>query len=129
MTYFDTQQQYLNPQFNPQQWSQFTPHTAQSAGYGLGAYGMGQAAFGQPYGQYGGQPSVGGFGYGAQGYYGTQGGNQGWGQQQQPQWGGPHQRQLSQQDVSEVVRQLVPALPQLLAQAQSPHAGIGDAAF
>jgi hypothetical protein len=56
-------------------------------------------------------------------------GNQGWGQQQQPQWGGQHQRQLSQQDVSEVVRQLVPALPQILAQAQSPYAGVGYAAY
>jgi len=124
MTYFDTQQQYLNnPQFNPQQWAPFNSHAAQSAGYGLGGYGLGQAAFGQPYGQYGGQPSTGGFGYGAQG------GVQGWGQQQQPQWGGPQQRQLSQQDVSEVVRQLVPALPQILAQAQSPHVGIGYAAY
>src|SRR5882762_2241773 len=124
MTYFDTQQQYLNnPQFNPQQWAPFNSHASQSAGYGLGAFGMGQAAFGQPYGQYGGQPSIGGFGYGAQGSA------QGWGQQQQPQWGGPQQRQLSQQDVSEVVRQLVPALPQILAQAQSPHAGIGYAAY
>jgi hypothetical protein len=51
------------------------------------------------------------------------------GQQQQPQWGGQQQRQLSQQDVSEVVRQLVPALPQILAQAQPPHAAFGYAAF
>ena len=51
------------------------------------------------------------------------------GQQQQPQWGGQQQRQLSQQDVSEVVRQLVPALPQILAQAQQPHAAFGYAAF
>jgi hypothetical protein len=48
----------------------------------------------------------------------------GWGQQ----WGG-QQRQLSQQDVSEVVRQLVPALPQILAQAQNPFGGIGYAAY
>src|SRR5712671_2175937 len=124
MTYFDNQQQYLNnPQFNPQQWAPFNSHAAQSAGYGLGGYGLGQAAFGQPYGQYGGQPSIGGFGYGAQGSA------QGWGQQQQPQRGGPQQRQLSQQDVSEVVRQLVPALPHILAQAQSPQAGIGYAAY
>ena len=52
-----------------------------------------------------------------------------WGQQQQPQWGGQQQRQLSQQDVSEVVRQLVPALPQILAQAQPQHAPIGYAAY
>jgi hypothetical protein len=134
MNYFDTQQQNLNnPQFNPQQWSPFNSHAAQSGGYGLGNFGLGQAAFGQQYGQYGGQPSIGGFGYGAgwgaqpQGQ--IQGQPQGWGQQQQPQWGGQQQRQLSQQDVSEVVRQLVPALPQILAQAQSPHAGIGYAAY
>src|SRR5213596_3182779 len=48
----------------------------------------------------------------------------GWGQQ----WGG-QQRQLSQQDVNEVVRQLVPALPQMLAQAQNPFGGIGYAAY
>jgi hypothetical protein len=138
MTYFDTQQSNINnPQFNPQQWSPFNPHATQSGGYGLGNFGLGQAAFGQQYGQYGGQPSIGAFGYGAgwgaqpqgpmQGP--IQGQAQGWGQQQQPQWGGPQQRQLSQQDVSEVVRQLVPALPQILAQAQSAHAGIGYAAY
>jgi hypothetical protein len=126
MNYFDTQQQYLNnPQFNPQQWAPFNAHATQSG------FGLGQAAFGQQHGQYGGQPSTGGYGYGA-GWGAqpqTQGPQtQGWGQQQ-PQWGGQQQRQLSQQDVSEVVRQLVPALPQILAQAQSPHAGIGYAAY
>ena len=134
MTYFDTQQQYLNnPQFNPQQWSPFSSHAAQSGGYGLGGHGLGQAAYGQQYGQYGGQPSMGGFGHSAGWGAQLQGQPQaqplGWGQQQQPQWGGQQQRQLSQQDVSEVVRQLVPALPQILAQAQSPHAGIGYAAY
>jgi len=129
MTYFDTQQQYLNnPQFNPQQWSPFNAYAAHSGGYGLGNYGLGQAAFGQQYGQYGGQPSVGGYGSGA-GWGAQPQGNQGWGQQQQPQWGGQQQRQLSQQDVSEVVRQLVPVLPQILAQAQQPHAAIGYAAY
>jgi hypothetical protein len=129
MTYFDTQQQYLNnPQFNPQQWSPFNAYAAHSGGYGLGNYGLGQAAFGQQYGQYGGQPSsIGGYGYGAG--WGAQPQGQGWGQQQQPQWGGQQHRQLSQQDVSEVVRQLVPALPQILAQAQSPYAGVGYAAY
>ncbi len=134
MTYFDTQQQYLNnPQFNPQQWSPYSSHAAQSGGYGLGGHGLGQAAYGQQYGQYGGQPSMGGFGHSAGWGAQLQGQPQaqplGWGQQQQPQWGGQQQRQLSQQDVSEVVRQLVPALPQILAQAQSPHAGIGYAAY
>jgi hypothetical protein len=127
MTYYDTQQH--NSQFNPQPWAAFNSQTAQPlgawsgaplmqaiGGYGLGNHGLGQAAYGQQFGQYGGQPSAGGFGY-----------NAGWGAQ--PQWGGQQQRQLSQQDVSEVVRQLVPVLPQILAQAQSPHAGIGYAAF
>jgi len=132
MTYYDTQQQYLNnPQFNPQQWAPFSSHAAWLntpsmqaiggyglGGYGLGGYGLGQAAYGQQYGQYGGQPPTGAFGY-----------NPGWAAQ--PQWGGLQQRQLSQQDVSEVVRQLVPALPQILAQAQaqSPYAAIGYAAY
>jgi hypothetical protein len=48
----------------------------------------------------------------------------GWGQQQ---WG--QQRQLSQQDVNDVVRQLIPALPQILAQAQNPFASMGYAAY
>jgi hypothetical protein len=94
-------------------------------GYGHGGYGLGQAAHGQQYGQYGGQPSIGAFGYNTG--WGAQ--PQGW-SQQQPQWGGQQQRQLSQQDVSEVVRQLVPALPQILAQAQQPqHAAFGYAAY
>jgi hypothetical protein len=46
MTYFDTQQQYQNnPQFNPQQWWPFNAYAAHSGGYGLGNYGMGQAAW------------------------------------------------------------------------------------
>ncbi len=131
MTYFDTLQQ--NPahnwQFGPQQWGGFGSQAAQPYGgwlnmpsmQGIGGFGLGQAAYGQPYGQYGGQPSMGGFGYG--GGWGAQ--PQAWGQQ----WGGQQQRQLSQQDVNEVVRQLVPVLPQILAQAQTPHAAIGYAAF
>ncbi len=63
--------------------------------------GLGQAAYGQQ------------FGYGVFG---------------QPGWGG-QQRQLTHQDVSEVVRQLLPILPQILAQAQQPYAGIGYAAY
>ena len=141
MTYYDTQQQH-NSQFSPQQWAAFNPQIAPpygawfgapsmqafggagTGGFGLGGYGLGQAAYGQQYSQYGGQPSTGGaFGYNAG--WGAQ--PQAWGQQQQP-WGG-QQRQLSQQDVSEVVRQLVPALPQILAQAQQPHAPVGYAAY
>ena len=140
MNYYDTQQQnpMHNSQFNPQQWAALNSQAAQPyaawpnapliqaiGGYGLGGYGLGQAASGQQYGQYGGQPSTGAFGYNAG--WGAQ--PQGWGQQQQPQWGGQQQRQLSQQDVSEVVRQLAPALPQILAQAQPQHAAMGYAAY
>jgi len=132
MTYYETQQQNPahNSQFNPQQWASFNSQAGQPfgawpgapsmqamGGYGLGGYGLGQAAYGQQYGQ---QPS-GAFGH-----------NAGWGAQPQwggQLWGGQQQRQLSQQDVSEVVRQLVPVLPQILAQAQSPHAAMGYAAF
>jgi hypothetical protein len=130
MAYYDTQQQ--NPihsaQFNPLQWALFNPQQAQGYGQqapwgamqGIG-YGLGQAAYGQQYGQYGAQP------------FGAFGNNAGWGGQpqwgsQQPQWWG-QQRQLSQHDVSEVVRQLLPALPQILAQAQQPHAALGYAAY
>ena len=131
MTYYDTQQHHLNPQ---QQWAPFNLQTAQPYGGGLnisspqapGGYGLGQAAYGQQYGQYGGQPSM-GVGYNPG--WGAQPQAQGWGQMQQPQWGGQQQRQLSQQDVSEVVRQLVPVLPQILAQTQQPHAAIGYAAY
>jgi hypothetical protein len=135
MTYYDTQQQH-NSQFSPQQWAAFNSQIGQPngawsgappmqaiggqglGGFGLGGSGFGQAAYGQQYGQYGGQPSIGAFGN-----------NAGWGgQQQQPPWGG-QQRQLSHQDVSEVVRQLVPALPQILAQAQQSQAPVGYAAY
>jgi hypothetical protein len=115
MTYFD----YLahNPQFG-----QFGPQ--QQGGWGAlgsqGGVGLGQAAYGQQYGQYGGQQPFGAFGYNP----GWGGQPTGWGQQ----WGG-QQRQLSQQDVNEVVRQLVPALPQILAQAQNPFGGISYAAY
>jgi hypothetical protein len=119
MTYYGAQQQnpMHNPQFNPQIWAAFNPQLSQGSGYGLGL-----AAYGQPYGQYGAQPSIGGYngGWGAQ--------SLGWGQQQ-PQWWGQQQPQLSQHDVSEVVRQLLPALPQIVAQAQQPYAAIGNAAY
>jgi len=136
MTYYDTQQQNPahNPQFNPQQGAPFSSQTAQPYGAWLnmsspqatGGYGLGQAAYGQQYGQYG-QPQAQGWGQQQQPHQQQQ--PQWGGQQQQPQWGGQQQRQLSQQDVSEVVRQLVPALPQILAQAQQPHAAIGYAAY
>jgi hypothetical protein len=105
MAYYDTQQQnpMQNPQFNPQLWALFNPQNWQ-------AFGLGQAAYG---GQYGAQPSFGYPGSGAQ--------PQWWGQQQQ--------RQLSQYEVSEVVRQLLPALPQILAQAQQQTTPFGYAAY
>jgi hypothetical protein len=99
MSYFETQQHMSNPQFNPQSWTQFNPQFSQGGGYGLG-----QAAYGQ------------GLGYNST--WGAQ--PLGWVQQQQ--------RQLSQHDVNEVVRQLLPALPQIIAQAQNPYAGMGYAA-
>jgi hypothetical protein len=123
MAYYETQQQnpLHNSQFNPQQWGLFNPALMQGAGYGLGQAAYGQQAYGQQYGQYGTQqPPIGAFGWGAQ--------PQGLGQQQ-PQWWGQQQRQLSQQDVSEVVRQLLPVLPQILAQTQQPHAALGYAAY
>ena len=88
-SYYETYQQ--NPIPNPQQWAGINP---QQFGLGQAAYGQqfGQPAFG---GQYFGQPNIGQMG-------------QSWGQQ----------RQLSHHDVSEVVRQLIPLLPQVLAQAQ-----------
>jgi hypothetical protein len=126
MTYFDTLQQNLaqNPQFGqfgPQQQGGWGALGSQGGlgqgglgqgGVGQGGVGLGQAAYGQQYGQYGGQQP----GWGGQ----PMGGGQ--------QWGG-QQRQLSQQDVNEVVRQLVPALPQILAQAQNPFGGISYAAY
>jgi hypothetical protein len=99
MAYYDTQQQ--NPMQNPQ----FNPQlSALFNPQNWQAFGSGQAAYG---GQYGAQP------------WGTQ--PQWWGQQQQ--------RQLSQHEVSEVVRQLLPALPQILAQAQQQTTPFGYAAY
>jgi len=111
MAYFDTQQQnsMQSPQLNPQLWALLNPQNWQGFGYGSG-----QGAYGQAFGAYGNQPLF--------------GSNPGWGAQ--PQWWGQHQqRQLSQQDVSEVVRQLLPALPQILAQAQQSTIPFGYAAY
>jgi hypothetical protein len=105
MNYYESQQQ--NPMYYPQQlWA------GQNLLGGLAQHGagLGQAAFGQPYGQFG-QNAFGQAGWGGQ--------PGGWGQQ----------RQLTHQDVSDVVRQLLPILPQILAQAQQPYAGIGYAAY
>jgi hypothetical protein len=167
MTYYDTQQQNPQSQLNPQQWGQFNQPLNQPSMQGAG-YGLGQAAYGQQYGQYGAQPSFGAFGHNAgwgaqgmgqqqpqwagwgaqpQGFGQQQPQGAGWGAQpqgfgqqqagwgaqgfgqQQPQGFGQQQRQLSPQDVSEAVRQLLPQLPHILAQAQQPQAGIGYAAY
>jgi len=76
------------PAQNSQYWASANPTVAQAFGQPNGAAGLGNAAYGAPMG-----------GYGAQ------------------QWGMP-QRQLSQQDVGDVVRQLLPLLPHLVAQTQ-----------
>jgi hypothetical protein len=89
MSYFHDNQQQNAQQF-PQQWGTVNPGMLNPA--------MSQA-YGQPqFGQQFGQPNLNAFGQ-----------NVGWGMQ----------RQLSQQDVGDVVRQLVPLLPQILSQAQS----------
>lgn len=83
------------PGQNSQYWTSLNPWTSN---------GLGQAAFGAPMGAYGaqqfGMPNINAAGWGG---FGGQ------------QWG---QRQLSQQDVGDVVRQLLPLLPNLIAQAQ-----------
>jgi len=115
MMYYETQQQnpqQQNPMHNPQQqWGTFSPQPTQGNSYGLG-----QAAYGPQSGQFGTSPSI-----------GVPGFNAGWGAQ--PLGWGQQQRQLSQHDVSEVVRQLLPALPQILAQAQQQPAALGYAAY
>jgi hypothetical protein len=95
------QDQLQNPFQTPFQSTWMNPQLAQT-------YGPGQAAYGQQFGQYGGQQ----FG---------QPNMSGWGM---PGWG--PQRQLSHNEVGDVVRQIVPLLPQLLAQAQQhPQAAFG----
>lgn len=133
MTYVDMQQQggLQNPAQwawgNPQNSQMYGQHASQANGFttpgiGLGpAFGLGQSAYGQQYGQQHGslggpfgQPNLGAFGQGM------------WGQGAggfQPNWAQP--RQLTQHDIGEVVRQLVPLLPQIVAQAQQPLAAFG----
>ena len=140
MTYYETHQQ--NP-LQHQQWAGVGPQMGQVYGQPMGGLGLGlQAAYGQPYSQSGGQqfgqPNIGQFG-GQQFGQPNIGQSGGYGGQQvgQPNigafgqaagWGQP-QRQLSPQDVGEVLRQLVPLLPQVLAQAQQPQAAIGYGAL
>jgi hypothetical protein len=126
MYFYDTQQQ--GPLQNWQQMGQIGPQFAQLHGSWLGNPGLaayGQQGYGQQYGQYGTPPAFGAFGH-----------NSGWGAQ--PQWNmqpaggqlwGQQYRQLSPYDVNEVVRQLVPALPQIIAQAQQPYPGLAYAAY
>ncbi|MFA5956399.1 hypothetical protein [Hyphomicrobium sp.] len=89
------------------------------------AWGTGMQAFAQPQHGWGnglGQPA---FGYGP-----NFGGGQGWNQNFGGQFGGQWpQRQLSHQDVGEVVRQLLPILPQVIAQAQQPQAAFGQGGY
>ena len=80
---------------NPTQWSGHSHHNMPGFGSGLG-----QAAYGFQSGPYGAAQSGGASGQ-------------------------PWQRQLSQQDVGEVVRQIAPLLPQILAQSQQPLAAFG----
>lgn len=126
MYFYDTQQQ--GPLQNWQQMGQIGPQFGQHHGSWLGNPGLaayGQQGYGQQYGQYGTPPAFGAFGH-----------NSGWGAQ--PQWNmqpaggqlwGQQHRQLSPYDVNEVVRQLVPALPQIIAQAQQPYPGLAYAAY
>jgi hypothetical protein len=123
MTYFYDHNQSQGAMHNWQT-GQANPFFSQPYGSWFGNPGM--AAQGQHFGlnsQHGGQPAL-----GAYGHY------SGWGTQ--PQWGmqSPwgqmwgQQRQLSPYEVNEVVRQLAPALPQIIAQVQQPYAGLGYAA-
>lgn len=99
MSHHEAQQ--LNSLFNPQLWAQAGQQFDRGFGqqtYAHNPIGLGQAAFGQNFG------------------YGT-GFGQPWGTQQ---------RQLTPQDANEVVRQMLPLLPQILAQAQQqPQAAFG----
>ena len=116
MSHFYDHQQHLAQQ-NPYQWGTF------------GAFNPAMSqAYGQPFGQLGqqfnqpnlGQPNLGAFGVMQPQW--QQVSQQPWQQLWQQPW---QQRQLSQQDVGDVVRQLLPILPQILAQAQPVAMGYG----
>jgi hypothetical protein len=121
MGQYESQQQ--SPLQNSQLWGQMNPQAfgQQTFGQLAGGYGtqgqfsgLGQAAFGQPYQQFT-QP------IGAFGQVGGVGMQSPWALQQ---------RHLTPQDASEVVRQLVPLLPQIIAQAQQqPQAAFGYSGF
>ena len=96
MTYQDIHQQ--GPWQNHAQGMQWSGNPQNAPGVN---YGLGQAAYGQQLGPFG-TAQFGGA------------------------WGQPGgQRQLSPQDVGEVVRQVLPLLPQILAQSQAPQAAFG----
>jgi len=109
MAYQDMQQQM--PLQNPQHWGAYSYGQPQGGLgiQGVGHYGLGQAAYGPIW-----SAQYWRLGSGRWGQGGWGGGQAGWGH-----------RQLSQQDVGEVVRQLVPLLPVMLAQAQQPMAAFG----
>jgi hypothetical protein len=116
MVYFDMNQQsgLQNPAggINPQIAQMYGQNSRGFGvdGLGLGAYGQQYANFGNPFGHYG---------------FGAFGPGQGIGWSGQHNWGWGQQRQLTQQDVGEVVRQLVPLLPHIVAQTQQPLAAFG----
>jgi hypothetical protein len=110
---------FQQSQPNQQGWGSNNPQYGQS-GWGLtgnsgsngSGFGLGQGAYGQTFGPMGGQP------FWQANIPSSVFGNS-WGSQQ---------RQLSQQDVGDVIRQLLPLLPQLIAQAQ-PQAAYGQNGF
>lgn len=113
MVYSDYFQHPFPQSSNNQNANNWNVNPAQSWGWGS------SQAFAPP--QYGwglGQPA---FGYGP-----NFGASQAWGANSGGQW---PQRQLSHQDIGEVVRQLLPILPQVIAQAQQPQAAFGHGGY
>lgn len=99
----------------------WNPNPAQAWGQAWGAQ-----AFAQP--QHAWNAGLGQSAFG----YGPNFGGQGWGQNFGGQnFGGQFggQRQLSHHDVGEVVRQLMPILPQVIAQAQQSQAAFGQGGY
>jgi hypothetical protein len=142
MNFQDMQQQ--NGLHNPAQWGWsntpngmfgqrvggFGPQIEGLAMPGIG-FGPTQGAFGShPTQNYGPQTYAYGNQFG-QPLFGAVGQTPGWGGQSnwgaQSPWG--QQRQLTHHDIGEVVRQLVPLLPHIVAQAQQPLAAYGYGPF
>lgn len=127
---------------NPALWGWSNPQNAmfgqRVAGPQTDGFGMPGIGFGPTQGAFASHPAQ---NYGPQSYafgnqfgqplFGAFGQTPGWGGQ--PNWGmqSPwgQQRQLTHQDIGEVVRQLVPLLPQIVAQAQQPLAAYGYGPF